>query len=212
MPKEPQSSNKFYCHHLDPVNDVDDVCSFTVRNEKGIGLLDYIQHQSFLDEASGAMRTYVVRAGKDSEIVGFFSLKAGLISYNERSVPMIDEKTGEKVIDRKTGKVKLRRAFDTIPGVELADFAVNQSFIRKYPQLKGVGFVIYEQFILPLIKKAAELIGIKLIYIFALPYDNLIARYEKYGFMRLEEPAESELHSRIKPQYDESCIFMFRML
>lgn len=212
MLKEPQSSNKFYCYHLDSVNDIDDVRNFTVRNEKGIGLLEYIQHQSFLDEASGAMRTYIVRAGKDSEIAGFFSLKAGLVSCNEHDVPVLDEVTGAPVIDPSTGSVKTNRVFDTLPGVELADFAVNQSFIRKYPQLKGVGFVIYEQFILPLIKKAAELIGIKLIYIFALPYDNLIARYEKYGFMRLQEPAESELHTRLKPQYDESCIFMFRML
>ena len=202
----------FHCCHLDPCEDRKDVRNFTVRDEKGAGLLSYIQQQASFDENSGIMRTYIVRDNETSEVVGFFSLKAGLVSCNEHDVPVLDEVTGAPVIDPSTGSVKTNRVFDTLPGVELADFAVNQSYIRSYPHQKGVGFVMYEQFILPLIRKAAELIGIKLIYIFALPYDNLIARYEKYGFMRLEEPAESELHTRLKPQYDESCIFMFRML
>ena len=202
----------FNCRHIDPCEDREDIRNFIVRDERGAGLLSYFQEQACVDENSGTMRTYIVRDNETSEVVGFFSLKAGLISYNERSAPVINEKNGEKVISKETGKTEMRRLFDTLPGVELADFAVNQSYIRKYPQQKGVGFVMYEQFILPLIKEAAALIGIKLIYIFALPYNNLIARYEKYGFMRLEESAESELHSRIKPQYDESCIFMFRML
>ena len=212
MHKKQLKNDLFFCEHLNPDRDKNEIRNFTVRDEKGAGLLNYIQQQACADEDSGTMRTYIVRANRNSEIVGFFSLKAGLISYNERSVPLINEKTGEKVINRETGKVELRRAFDTLPGVELANFAVNQKYIRKHPQLKGIGYVIYKDFILPIIQKVAEVIGVKLLYIFALPYENLISRYENYGFMRLEEPFESELHNRIKPMYDQSCIFMYMMV
>ena len=116
------------------------------------------------------------------------------------------------MVDEETGEAKMRRVFDTLPGVELADFAVNQTYIRKHRDLKGVGLVIYNSFILPIIREAAETIGIKILYLFALPYDDLIQRYETYGFSRLEKELEEELHKRLKPSYDDSCRFMFRML
>ncbi|MBQ9010676.1 MAG: hypothetical protein IJ088_15315 [Clostridia bacterium] len=103
-------------------------------------------------------------------------------------------------------------SFDTLPGVELADFAINQTYIKNHKKLKGVGFVIYRTFILPLVNEAAKTIGIKILYLFALPYDELIARYEAYGFARLEDRFEKELHKRIKPFYDDDCKFMFRMI
>lgn len=102
--------------------------------------------------------------------------------------------------------------FDTFPGVELANFAVNQKYIDNHPNLKGIGFVIYKKLILPVIRKAAETIGIKILYLFALPYDDLISRYETYGFTRLAEKYETELHNRLKPKYDSECKFMFRVL
>ena len=213
MLKGKLQSELFYCNHLGvSENDERDIRRFKVRDEKGAGLLDYIQKYAFSDEESSVMRTYIVRDNRSFEMVGYFSLKAGLISYNEREVSVIDEVTGEEVIDETTGKKKMRRVFDTLPGVELADFAVNQEYIGNHPDLKGVGLVIYNKFILPVIRETAENIGIKILYIFALPYQELISRYEKYGFSRLEEQYEIELHKRLKPDYDESCIFMFRML
>ncbi len=154
----------------------------------------------------------MVRDNRSSELVGYFSLKAGLISYNEHDVPVVDEITGEEVVDEETGEKKMRRVFDTLPGVELADFAVNQTYIDNHPDLKGVGLVIYNKFILPVVREAAETIGIKLLYLFALPYEDLIDRYKTYGFSRLEKELEEELHKRLKPLYDDDCKFMYRML
>ena len=65
---------------------------------------------------------------------------------------------------------------------------------------------------MPLIARASEIIGTKVLYIFALPYDDLIVRYMDYGFMRLDDPYEDELHKRLKPSYDQSCIFMYQIL
>lgn len=202
-----------YCNHIGvSERDAEDILSFCVRDEKGRGLVNYLQQDAVADENNGVMRTYIVRDNVTSEIVGFFSLKAGLLSYNEHDVPMLDKETGEKVIDNETGEILVRHAFDTPPGVELANFAVNQSYLRKNPSMKGVGFVIYQRFILPIVKRVAEAIGIKTLYVFALPYEPLIARYEEYGFLRLDEDSENKMHSRLKPSYDESCIFMYKML
>ena len=213
MLKGKLQSELFYCNHLGvSENDKQDIMDFTIRDEKGAGLLNYIQNYAYPDEEEGTMRTYIVRDNRSSELVGYFSLKAGLISYNERDIIVVDEITGEEIVDETTGEKKMRRVFDTYPGVELADFAVNQTYIDNHPDLKGVGLVIYNNFILPVVMEAAESIGIKILYIFALPYDELISRYEKYGFSRLDAQYEAELHSRLKPKYDDSCVFMFRML
>lgn len=194
----------YYCNHLGvSENDAKDIMDFTSRDAKGAGLISYIQHNAFPDEENGVMRSYIVRDIQTSEIVGYFSLKAGLVSFNEHEVPIIDE------IEKESRK---RLVFDTLPGVELANFAVNHSFIHKHPDLKGLGFVIYQRFILPIIKEASKTLGIKILYLFALPYDELIERYKKYGFTRLNDTFETQIHNRLKPRYDEFCIFMYRML
>jgi len=184
-------------------SDEADIATFTVRDEKGEGLREYIQNYAISDENAGTMRTYIVRDNYSSELVGYFSLKAGLISMNEHE---------EEIPDNETGSSTTVTMFDTVPGVELANFAVNDTYIRNHPALKGVGLVIFEQFIMPLIARASEIIGTKVLYIFALPYDDLIARYMDYGFMRLDDPYEDELHKRLKPSYDQSCIFMYQIL
>ena len=102
--------------------------------------------------------------------------------------------------------------FDTIPGVEIANFAVNEVYQENHPDLKGLGLIIFNDFIIPIIQKAAESIGVKIIYIFALPFERLIRRYHDYGFLRLDSASEDELHKRLKPNYDEDCIFMFQQL
>ena len=149
------------------------------------------------------MRTYLVRDNVTDECVGYFSLKAGLISMNEIEVEIEDSETGEH---------KIVREFDTLPGVELANFAVNSSYINAYPYLKGVGYVIFTEFIIPMIEEAAKYIGVKMVYLFALPHDRLIGRYQRYGFRRLPEEQENDLHRRLKPRYDESCRFMYLLL
>jgi hypothetical protein len=158
---------------------------------------------AFPEEDAGIMRTYMVRDNSSSELVGYFSIKAGLISLNEHE---------EIVVDSITGKETRKTVFDTLPGVELANFAVNDSYIKKYPENKGVGLIIFRSFIMPIIQEAAKSIGIKILYLFALPYQDLISRYKSYGFSRLDDPYEDQLHSRLKPSYDESCKFMYQRL
>ena len=99
----------FFCEHIGvSERDKEDIRNFSVRDEKGRGLVNYLQKDAIPDENNGTMRTYIVRDNVTSEMVGFFSLKAGLLSYNEHDVPIIDENTGRNVFDSQSGKVVMR--------------------------------------------------------------------------------------------------------
>lgn len=187
-------NSMFYCDHLGASeNDRQDILTFSVMDSRGEGLVKYLQHLAFLEEAEGNMRTYLVKNNRSSELVGYFSLKAGLVSFNE-----IKTDTGAD--------------FDTLPGIELANFAINNNYTKKHPDSKGAGSTIFNDFIRPLVENIAKHVGVKVIYLFALPVDKLIYRYTQYGFKRLEAEQETELHSRLKPRYDRECIFMYQML
>ena len=95
---------------------------------------------------------------------------------------------------------------------QTANFAVNSAYIARNPDKKGVGRIIFADFILPLIDEASEFIGIQILYIFALPYDSLINRYMQYGFRFLSDSQEQALHRRLKPRYDQNCRFMYIIL
>ena len=73
----------FCCTHLS-LKDERDIVHFAVGAPEGMGLVSYIQRHAILDERAGRMRTYIVRDNLTDELVGYFSLKAGLISYSER--------------------------------------------------------------------------------------------------------------------------------
>ena len=195
----------FYAEHLipDSEKDIADINSFWIETPEGQGLSAYLKEYACEDELSRSMRTYLVRDNESDECVGYFSLKAGLISFNEAEIEIEDSTTGE---------IHTEREFDTLPGVELADFAINSEYISSYPYQKGIGYVIFKKFVLPLIYEASSYVGVQIVYIFALPYERLLKRYEQYGFRRLPETEEADLHRRLKPRYDESCRFMYLML
>ena len=171
----------------------EEIRSFTVKYKEAQGLSDYLKGFAEADEEKGVMRTYIIRDNDSDELVGYFSLKAGMISINET-------------------KIGNKEYFDTIPGVELANFAIDGAYVQNHKEAKGYGKIVFEKLIVPIIADVSKKIGIKLIYIFSLPFDSLISRYEKYGFKRLTSKQEEELHKRIKPNYDEGCIFMYQEL
>ena len=190
----------FYCEHLNDSHK-DEIEAFSVRHpEAAYGLEDYIKNAALPDEADNRMRTYLVKDLDSDEVVGYFSLKAGMFSINEREY--YDEE-----------KKKTRTVFDTEPGIEIADFAVNGAYQDNHPSVKGVGVVIFLDFIRPIAFQIGKMLGVKYLYIFALPYHSLIERYEKsYHFRRLSSKEEDELHKRVKPFYDDGCYFMYQRL
>ena len=195
MQRETLQSDLFLCQHLGQnENDYTDILDFELYNPDAKGLVEYIRNYAFKDEEENMMRTYLVRDKDTHEIAAYFSLKAGLVSVNEREI---------------VRENKQSILFDTYPGIELADFAVNDNYKKKHPELDGIGLVVFEKFIVRIIREAANHIGVTVLYIFSLPFESLIARYEEYGFSKLPEKQEHQLHKRLKPAYDASCIFMY---
>lgn len=166
---------------------------FHVAEETGLGLEMYLKRYAISDEMSHETRTYLVKDNVTDEIVGYFSLKTGMVaSRKKRSL--------------------FHMEIDSLPAVELANFAVNSAYKAAHKEQTGIGSIIFLDFVLPIIKMASEWVGICIVYIFALPYTQLIKYYETLNFRRLSKVEEAFVHRNYKPRYDEGCIFMSRPL
>ena len=192
------ANDLFYCEHLNATHQKDITDNFAIYRDSGKGLDDYIKKLALYEELQNENRTYIVKDNDTEEIAGYFSLKAGLFSINEEVVLEVDNKSA---------------SFNTFPGIELAEFAVNDKYIDKYPERKGSGLIIFNDFCISLSKTIQSFIGVKVLYIFALPEENLIERYtKKYGFNRLNLKDENKLHNRIRPSFDDGCVFMYQVI
>ncbi len=190
----------FDCKHISN-EDMEGLRSFTVRKGGGF-LADYLGHETsdgkivspaLNDEESHNARVYLVVDKETNEIAGYFALKAGYIAVHP-------------------ARKLFRKEFDTVPGVELANFAVNESYIKNHTDQKGLGAAIFKYCVLPIARDAQDYVGIRFIYIFALPDAGLIKRYQNYGFTRLSRLQEKSTHKLIRPRYDRGCIFMYQTL
>lgn len=185
----------FYCEHITATDEIKYLLeNFSVEKETGRGLVDYLRYYAVEEEVSNKMRTYLVREHVTKELVGYFSLKAGMVTQDEKTV-------------------LFRREFTSVPGVELANFAVNNSYKERHKEYKGLGEIIFLDFVRPIAKIVSMQIGVRMLYIFALPYSRLVNYYHKQlRFNRLPLLEEYFTHKRIKPRYDRNCIFMYQLI
>ncbi len=190
----------FDCRHISG-DDIEKLSSFTVRKGGGF-LADYLSHDTadgkvvspaLYDEEMHNARVYLVIDKETDELAGYFALKAGYIAVHP-------------------SRRLFTKEFDTVPGVELANFAVNDSYIQAHGEQKGLGASIFKYCVLPIARDAQDYVGIRFIYIFALPDEGLIKRYQNYGFTRLNRLQEKSTHKLIRPRYDRGCIFMYQTL
>lgn len=175
-------------HLLDSPENTNLINNFSVGND-ATGLELYLKNQATFDEKEKLCRTYLVKDKATREIAGYFSLRTGLITlqvYNN--------------------------SFDSIPAIELANFAMNANYRKKHPDVTKLGFYIFRSFILPLVNAMSSYIGVNSLYIYSLPIEKLIEHYKTMGFSRLPEEQEKFVQNHVKPKYDEGCIFMFQNL
>lgn len=105
-----------------------------------------------------------------------------------------------------------KTAFDSIPVVELANFAVNDNYKQKNPTYKGLGKILFSKFVMPTVTNGQEHMGLSILYIFSLPYERLINNYKSMNFSRLSMLQEKSMHKRIRPYYDTGCVFMYQRI
>lgn len=153
------------------------------------GLENYLKNQASSDEENLYARTYLIKDSVTGELAAYFSLRSGLITVQA-----------------------YHETFDTIPAVELSNFAVNKNYRNNHPETSMFGAFILKKFILPLAQMMSRYIGTSSLYIYALPDEKLIEHYTKLGFTRLSKKQEKFVQNHVKPKYDEGCVFMFQNL
>ena len=188
-----RSTEVMYCHHICR-KDAYDAKRFKIANSQGGYLAEYLSYDALDDEKNRLARTYIVRSKATDEMIAYFSLRSGFVSANEKGLFW-------------------NKGFDTVPGVEISNFAINGEFRKNHPESRGVGDYIFHTLIIPLIEVVSKLVGTSVIYIFALPRERLVKHYEEvFGFSRLSKMQEMSMHKRIRPRYDKGCIFMYRKI
>lgn len=174
-------------HLFDSKENMELIADFSVSSN-ATGLENYLKNCAGSDEYEKNARTYLVKDEVSGEIVGYFSLRNGLIPIRIQDCE--------------------NECFDTLPAIELSNFAVNQKYKNTHPASSKFGLLIFGEFILPLVKEIGRFSGVNTLYIYALPNDRLISHYETMGFERLPKYEETFVHFHIKPKYDKDCIFM----
>lgn len=173
-------------HLFDSEENENLILGFTVPNN-AMGLESYLKNVAADDENANLARTYLVKDKQTGELACYFSLRTGLITM--------------QVADD---------AFDSIPAIELANFAVNDEYRQKHTEARSIGRYSFEKFVLPIVRCMARYVGVNALYIYALPNDRLIGYYTLMGFSRLPEHQEKFVQMHVKPKYDEGCIFMYQ--
>lgn len=164
------------------------VMEFSVSEKSAIGLENYLKYTSFIDEDDNMARSYLVKDCVTGEIACYFTLRTGLITQR---VSEDDD-----------------NLFDSIPAVELSNFAVNANYKKKHPEVQRFGHFVLYNYIFPIVRTVADYVGVKVLYIYALPNEKLIEHYKTMGFHRLSSKNEKFVQSHVKPKYDAECIFM----
>lgn len=165
----------------------DDISGFFIERNTGQGLAKYLKFWAYEDSVNNRSKTYLILDNDSNEIVAYFTLKAGMMLEN----------------------VQFRR-FDTVPGIELMNFAVNDGYRIYHPESRHIGEVVFREFIWPLCQELASYVGAEILFLYALPYEPLMDYYSRLGFSRFNAKTERMLHRRIRPRYDKRCIFMYQ--
>ena len=177
----------FVIEHLNGSIENKQLVNGFIASNNARGLESYLKFQADIDENSNGSRTYLVKDAETRKLACYFSLRSGLIAIMRED-----------------------DLFDTIPAVELANFAVNDSYRAESRKIVKIGFHVFDKFILPIVRSVADLVGVKYLYIYALPEERLIRYYNSLGFVRLPHDAEAFVYSHVKPAYDQGCIFMYQ--
>lgn len=171
--------------------------TFTIHRKEGIGLSVYLKKYALFDNIANENKTYLVLHRWNGNLVGYFSLKCSIVSF---SFP-------EKLKKYEVGELK--QYSEIMPSIEIAQLAVNDRYRDKLAKAHRtktlIGAKIFSYLVVPKIKKIQRLLGVKMITLFALPYDKLIKNYEAWGFQKADDTKQF-----IKPTYDWHCVFMFR--
>lgn len=188
--------------------------TFTIHREdeyrnmdgKIIGLEAFLKYCAWEQDERGLIKAYVVKTYFTNEIVAYFALRAGMISVDS------NQRDYRREAEAKSEGTKL--VPDTIPGIEISHFAVNDSYRERHSKggslIKGLGKYIYPEFIYPIISNIKSKLGVNILYLYAAG-DKVLRCYYRdvFGFSELEHDSEIV---PVTSYYDDYCEFMYRSI
>ncbi len=195
--------NKKLCNSLYIERESDIVKEFP---DDIVGLQDYFQRAAWEDDINGYVKIYIIKHRWSRELIGYFGLKAGMVS--------IDSDNRNNIMESIAKENNIKLVPYTVPGIEISHFAINDNYRKKHSRdgvaLKGLGKYIYPTFIYPIIKKLSELAGIKIVYLNSVDGSGLAHYYEEsFGFHKV---SGEENIVAIQPYYDNGCTFMYKII
>lgn len=182
-------SGDFVVEHLTDTEEDRNLLKGFVAGKGADGLEGYLKSCALDDEGSGESRTYLVKDSVSRALACYFSLRTCL-------VPL--------AVDSET--------FVTMPAIELSNFAVNEQYRQTQKKVRKIGAYVFLEFILPIVKHSAGIIGAKWLCVYSLPRPGLMKYYETLGFRLLAPDDEAFVYSHVKPKYDTDCIFMYQCI
>ncbi|MBR3600815.1 MAG: hypothetical protein IKL49_00590 [Lachnospiraceae bacterium] len=182
--------DRFSDGYYELIHLTEDVDLSGFASKKGYGLEVYLKKYALDDEELKMARTYLVLDASTKQIAAYFTLRTGLITVSRG----------------------LFKGFDAYTGIELANFAVNDSYREVHEVIPRFGSYVFSQFVFPLVLEITKYVGAAYLYIFALPDDRLMAHYETMGFEHTSEKMKRFIYRHVKPVYDEGCTFMWQKL
>ena len=200
---EERDSTGLICYSIKDINNVnlEKLADFKVRKDGGF-LANYLAYRlssgeicspALAEERANKARTYLVEDKDTGELIAYFTLKAGSVGF-------------------KKNRSYLSRTFDSMSGIEVANLAVNEIYKQAHNGVKGLGFMVFRDFILPKVEEVQRIVGVEILYIYALSQPTLIENYKGYGFTKLAPFQQKYIEKRFRPKYDRGCIFMYQNL
>lgn len=223
---------RFYCERLTSHKEnIQLIMNFYIEREKNvpdipnaiIGLRQYLQKKAWDDDIQNINSIYLIKDRKTKMIAAYFGLKAGMVSLEDA-----DEIVDNKIegIRRNTVLEGCKPINQSIPGIELSHFAINDLFKKELEsetnkRVSGLGYLFFPKFIYPIIKDVHNKIGVKFFYLYAAVSSNekkLVNYYKKVMGLATLKDCDKKINNKtlqIKPiraNYDNKCVFMYRTI
>lgn len=188
-----------------------------------IGLEQFLKRSAWEDDINGLGKFYLIKDRKTKMIAAYFGLKAGMISTKD--IEASSDEESQLATKREKQRIKtLIEGYmpirESLPGIELSHFAINDNFrqalsIETGKDIHGLGEYFYPKFIYPIIIDVARKIGVRYLYLYAADnsFDGKLVDYYRKT-MQLESLQASK-NKRLKPMrsdYDNNCIFMYKVI
>lgn len=188
-----------------------DCIEYFKETGKICGLELYLKYCAWKADERNEVKVYLVKTYFTEEIVAYFALKAGMLS--------VDDEARDKEREANAIERGIKLVPDTIPGIEISHFAVNDIYRRKHKNVRWLGGYIYPTFIYPIFKKFSEFIGVKVVYLYAADNSNGSEDNEKKKHLvdyyreafKFSEATDTR-YIPVTSYYDDNCIFMYQVI